>query len=70
VTGELWSERVMLYFVEAEVEGAWSRPENIQSVVIDDTQGVIFEATLVDINMDGKEIVYNIQVALGLGYIQ
>jgi hypothetical protein len=29
VMGELWSERIMLYYVE-NVPGAWARPANIK----------------------------------------
>ena len=29
VTSELWSERVMLYYVE-NTPGAWAQPENIK----------------------------------------
>jgi hypothetical protein len=29
VLGELWSERIMLYYVE-NVPGAWARPANIK----------------------------------------
>ncbi len=38
LTGELWTERVMLYYVE-NVPGAWLQKENIKSVVIDETLG-------------------------------
>ena len=38
VLGELWTERVMLYYVE-NVPGAWLKKENIKSVVIDETLG-------------------------------
>eukprot|EP00095_Tigriopus_kingsejongensis_P007119 maker-scaffold303_size215788-snap-gene-1.16 protein:Tk07119 transcript:maker-scaffold303_size215788-snap-gene-1.16-mRNA-1 annotation:"hypothetical protein DAPPUDRAFT_229131" len=53
VTGELWTERIMLYYVE-DVPGAWSDPANIQSVVVDEKPGVPFEAHFFDLNNDGK----------------
>ena len=52
VTAELWPERIMLYYVE-DAPGAWADPENIRSVVVDDTQGIPFECHAVDLNMDG-----------------
>jgi hypothetical protein len=42
----------MLYYVQ-DIPGAWMNPDNIMSVVIDDTPGVIFEANAVDVNTDG-----------------
>jgi hypothetical protein len=54
VAGELWSERVVIYFVE-DVPGAWADPANIRSNVVDDTQGVPFEASFVDLNLDGRK---------------
>jgi len=53
VTGELWTNRVMLYYVW-DKPGAWSDPANIQSVVVDPYCGVPFEANAYDINADGK----------------
>ena len=53
LTAELWTERVMLYYVE-DVPGAWSYTENIKSVVIDSDVGTSFEANFVDLNADGK----------------
>jgi len=53
VTGELWTNRVMLYYVW-DKPGAWSDPANIQSVVIEPDCGTIFEANAYDINADGK----------------
>ncbi|TRY79643.1 hypothetical protein TCAL_12605 [Tigriopus californicus] len=53
VTGELWTERIMLYYVE-DAPGAWSDPANIQSVIIDEKPGVPFEAHFYDLNNDGK----------------
>ncbi len=55
VTGELWTERIMIYYVE-DLPGAWSRPENIKSVVIDEQCGTPFEANAYDINADGEYI--------------
>ena len=43
----------MLYYVP-NVDGGWSDPNNIQSVVIDEMPGQPFEAHGVDINADGK----------------
>jgi len=53
VTSELWSERIMLYFVENQ-PGAWAQPENIRSVVVDGAPGQPFECHMVDLNNDGK----------------
>merc|ERR1711997_625740 len=53
VTGELWTERVMLYYVE-DVPGAWSDSSNIKSVVVDENCGLIFETNAYDLNSDGK----------------
>ena len=50
---ELWSERLMLYYVE-DVPGAWGYPENIHSIVIDSDIGTSFEANFVDLNADGN----------------
>jgi len=52
VTGELWNERVMLYYVE-NIPGAWADPENIKSVVVDAAPGQPFEAHFADLNNDG-----------------
>ena len=38
VTAELWTERVMVYFVVNE-PGAWANPANIQSMVVDSGHG-------------------------------
>ena len=37
VTAELWTERVMVYYVVNE-PGAWANPANIQSMVVDTGQ--------------------------------
>ena len=58
--GELWTNRVMLYYVW-DKPGAWSDPANIQSVVVDPYCGVPFEANAYDINADGK---YNYQLLI------
>ena len=52
VSGELWTERVMLYYVE-DVPGAWSDSSNIKSVVVDENCGLIFETNAYDLNSDG-----------------
>ena len=52
-SGELWTNRVMLYYVW-DKPGAWSDPANIQSVVIEPDCGTIFEANAYDINADGR----------------
>lgn len=52
IAGELWSERIMLYYVE-NAPGAWLNTANIQSVVIDDSPGQPFEASVADVNADG-----------------
>jgi len=55
VTGELWNERIMLYYVENLAgSGGWGNPHNIQSVVVDAAPGQPFEAKFGDINNDGK----------------
>jgi len=51
LTSELWSERVMLYFVE-NVPGAWDSQE-IRSVVVDSAPGQPFECHMADLNNDG-----------------
>merc|ERR1712156_1321438 len=53
VTGELWNERIMLYYVE-NTPGAWSVPSNINSVVVDAAPGQPFEARFGDANNDGR----------------
>merc|ERR1711992_361676 len=53
VTGELWNERIMLYYVENS-PGAWSVPSNIKSVVVDAAPGQPFEARFGDANNDGR----------------
>ena len=58
LTGELWTQRVMLYYVE-NVPGAWSYPENIGSVVIASNLGLIFQADFIDVNADGKNELHN-----------
>jgi len=52
VTAELWTERVMIYFVVNE-PGAWGHPNNVQSMVIDTGVGQCFEAHWADLNNDG-----------------
>jgi len=52
VTSELWSERVMLYYVE-NTPGAWAIPANINSVVVDSAPGQPFECHMLDLNNDG-----------------
>ena len=54
VTAELWSERIMIYYVPAGVPGAWADPANIQSNVVDPGSGTPFHAWAYDLNMDGK----------------
>lgn len=54
LAGELWTQRVMLYYVE-NVAGAWSYPENIGSVEIASNLGLIFQADFIDVNADGKK---------------
>jgi len=53
VTAELWTERVMIYYVVNE-PGAWANPANIQSMVVDTGVGQCFEAHWADLNNDGK----------------
>ena len=53
VGGELWTERIMLYYVE-NLPGAWADPANIQSAVVDAAPGQPFEARFDDVNNDGK----------------
>jgi len=52
VTGELWTERIMLYYVINE-PGAWAIPTNIKSMVVDAAPGQPFEAHFADLNNDG-----------------
>ena len=52
VTAELWTERVMIYFVDNEA-GAWGHPNNVQSMVVDTGVGQCFEAHWADVNNDG-----------------
>jgi len=52
VTGELWTERIMIYYVINE-PGAWAVPSNIKSMVVDDAPGQPFEAHFADLNNDG-----------------
>jgi len=53
VTGELWTERIMIYYVE-NTPGAWAIPSNIKSIVVDDAPGQPFEAHFADLNNDGR----------------
>jgi len=53
VKGELWTERIMLYYVP-NIPGAWLDSNNIKSVVIDENPGQPFEASILDVNADGK----------------
>ena len=53
VTGELWTERIMIYYVE-NLPGAWGQHGNIKSVVVDPSPGQPFEARFADVNNDGK----------------
>lgn len=52
VTGELWTERIMIYYVINE-PGAWAVPTNIKSMVVDAAPGQPFEAHFADVNNDG-----------------
>ena len=52
VTGELWTERIMIYYVINE-PGAWAVPSNIKSMVVDAAPGQPFEAHFADLNNDG-----------------
>lgn len=52
VTGELWTERIMLYYVPNQ-PGMWANPKNIQSMVVDPAPGQPFEARFADLNNDG-----------------
>ena len=42
----------MLYYVE-DVPGAWTDPQNIRTVLVDDECGAAFEANGYDLNTDG-----------------
>ncbi len=53
VTSELWTGRVMLYYVE-KATGAWANPVNIRSTIVDPAVGTPFEAKFYDLNLDGK----------------
>jgi len=53
VTGELWTERIMMYYVP-NIPGAWAVPSNIKSIVVDDAPGQPFEAHFADLNNDGQ----------------
>ena len=52
VTAELWTERIMLYYVDNN-PGAWGHPTAVQSVVVDTGVGQCFEAHWADLNNDG-----------------
>jgi len=53
LAGELWTERIMLYYVENN-PGAWAEPSNIHPLVVDATPGQPFEAHFADLNNDGR----------------
>ena len=50
VAGEMWNARLALYWTE---NGDWTDPANIQSRIIDDTTGSIFDVFYSDLNGDG-----------------
>ena len=52
VTAELWTERIMIYYV-VNGPGAWAQPGQAQSMVIDTGVGQCFEAHWADLNNDG-----------------
>ena len=52
VTAELWTERIMLYYVDT-APGAWGHPNGVQSIVVDTGVGQCFEAHWADLNNDG-----------------
>ena len=52
LTGELWTERIVIYYVE-NTPGAWAQPRNIKSIVVDEAPGQPFEAHWADLNNDG-----------------
>ena len=52
VTAELWTERVMIYYV-VDGPGAWAQPGQVKSMVIDTGVGQCFEAHWADLNNDG-----------------
>ena len=53
VTAELWTERIMLYYVDT-APGAWGHPNGVQSIVVDTGVGQCFEAHWADLNNDGQ----------------
>lgn len=52
LSGELWTEKIMLYYVENPED--WIKSENIKSMVVDSAPGQPFEAHFADINNDGR----------------
>ena len=52
VTAELWTERIMLYYVD-NAPGMWGHPTAVQSLVVDTGVGQCFEAHWADLNNDG-----------------
>ncbi|XP_043225248.1 uncharacterized protein LOC122383152 [Amphibalanus amphitrite] len=48
--GEFWNERLTVYWTE---DGDWSNPENVQSRIVDDTTGQVFDVFYDDLNGDG-----------------
>ena len=53
ILAELWTHRIMLYYVEQK-DGAWLVPENIGQTVIETVPGQPFEVNFQDLNVDGK----------------
>jgi len=53
LAGELWTERIMIYYVE-NIPGAWSNPSMITPLVVDAAPGQPFEAHFADLNNDGR----------------
>jgi len=53
VAGELWSKRVMIYYVALDAPGGWSNPDNIRNVIVDPEPGMPFQASPFDLDKDG-----------------
>jgi len=52
VLAELWTERIMLYYVDNN-PGAWGHPNGVKSLEVDTGVGQCFEAHWADLNNDG-----------------
>ncbi|KAK2719994.1 hypothetical protein QYM36_004038, partial [Artemia franciscana] len=71
--GEFWQQKVTLYFIDKSAPGGWNDPLNIQSIIIDDTCGQVFDVYVDDFNRDGKieflATAYNTSIKVGSVYV-